>query len=139
VPVYLSAASRLHALLTALMDVENSQPLRYGWSQVLGLPQPHVQFGHFGLPLVATLVSTAAEEAGRAEAQVGLPLREDLVTEWSKPVYAPGTNLDGPIHQQQVSPEALAYLHSVAGVLRTRETHAALPEGGELRGSCWIR
>lgn len=77
-------------------------------------------------------MSNAEEEAARAEAQVGLPVRDDLVAEWSKPVYAPATNLDGPIHQQRVSPEALAYLDSVASVLRRAENHPALPAGDEL-------
>jgi hypothetical protein len=132
VPVYVSASSRLHALLTALMRLENSRPLRGGWSDVLGLPEPQVQFGHFGLPLVAKLVSAAGEEAMRAAEQVGLPLRKELVKEWSKPVYARGGNLDGPIQQQRVSPEALAYLDAVASVLRARESHEALPEGDQL-------
>lgn len=130
--VYVSAASRLHALLTALMQEQQSQPLRYGWSKVLGIPEPEVQFGKFGLSLVATLVSSAAEEAVRAEAQVGLPLRDGLVQQWSNPVYAPGSNLDGPIDQQQVSLEALHYLDSVASVLQTAENHPALPAGEEL-------
>ena len=130
--VYVSASSRLHALLTVLMEVQNTQPLRYGWSEVLGIPQAEVQFGQFGAPLVARLVAEAADDASRAEAQVGLPLRQDLVEEWSKPLYAPGTNLDGPIHQQQVSPESLAYLHAVASVLRTSQKHEALPGGDEL-------
>jgi hypothetical protein len=132
--VYVSAASRLHALLTALMEQDAHQPLRSGWSNVLGIPEPQVQFGKFGLPLVSTLVSNAAEEAARAEAKVGLPLRDGLVQQWSSPVYAPGSNLDGPIQQQQVSLEALAYLDSVASVLRMAENHAALPAGDELTG-----
>jgi hypothetical protein len=114
------------------MQEDNSQLLRAGWSRVLGVPVPQVQYGQFGLPLVDSLVGKAAEEAKQAEAQYGLPLRDHLFNEWSKPVYAPGTNLDGPIHQQQVAPEALSYLDSVAGVLRRMENHEALPEGDEL-------
>lgn len=114
------------------MGVQNAQPLRSGWSQVLGISQDEVQFGDFGLPLVAKLVASASAEAVRAEEEVSLPLRDELVAEWSKPVYAPGTNLDGPIHQQSVSSEALAYLHSVANVLQRRDNHEALPEGDEL-------
>jgi hypothetical protein len=132
VAVYVSAASRLHALLTALMQEPAPQTLRHGWSKVLGIPEPEVQYGKFGLSLVATLVSNAAEDAVRAEAQVGLPLRDALVQEWSKPVYAPGANLDGHIDHQQVSPEALSYLESVASVLRMAENHPALPTGDEL-------
>jgi hypothetical protein len=97
-----------------------------------------VQFGSFGLPVVAGLVARAADEATRTDEQVGLPLRDHLVREWAKPVYAPATNLDGPIHQQAVSPEALAYLDSVAKVLRKNEGHAVLPEGEKLAGS-WSR
>lgn len=131
-PVYVSASSRLHALLTALGAQEHNRSLRYGWSQVLGVPEDDVQFGELGLPVVARLVSGSGDEAERAATEVGLPLRSALVSEWSKPVYAPGANLDGPIHQQAVSPEALAYLDSVASVLRTSEHHPAVPEGDEV-------
>jgi hypothetical protein len=87
-PVYFSASSRLYALLTALMEHPQGEPLRAGWSQVLGIPQSEVQFGSFGLPVVAGLVARAADEATRADEQVGLPLRDHLVREWAKPVYA---------------------------------------------------
>jgi hypothetical protein len=126
VAVYVSAASRLHALLTALMQENNAQPLRDGWSKVLNVPVPQVQYGQFGLPLVESLVWEAAEEAKQAEAQYGLPLRDHFFNEWSKPVYAPGSNLDGPLHQQIVAPEALSYLHSRG---------SGPPEDGEPRGA----
>jgi hypothetical protein len=57
-----------------------------------------------------------------------------MVNEWSKPVHTPGANLDGPIHQQAVLPEALEYLDSVASVLRKGESHPELPHGDELTG-----
>ncbi len=128
----MSASSRLHALLTALAALENSLPLRTAWSEILGVPPNDVPFGRFGLPSVAALASGAREEANRAAEVVGLPLQPGLVHEWSKPVYAPGTNLDGPVHQQAVSPEALTYLDSVASVLRMRENHSELPHDDEL-------
>lgn len=129
--VHRSASSRFHALLGALMAVGDGT-LRQGWSHVLDITEAEVQFGQFALPLVAELVARAGDEAVRAEEQVGLPLRTELVHAWSRPVYAPGSNLDGPIRQQEVLPEALAYLDSVASVLRRSEKHEALPEGDEL-------
>jgi hypothetical protein len=132
VPIYVSAASRLHALLTALMNGDNSQSLRNGWSNLLGVPVPQVQYARLGLPLVASLVWEAAEEAKRAETQFGLPLRDHFFNEWEKPIYAPGGNLENQIGHQQVAPEALDYLASVAGVLRRMENHDALPEGDDL-------
>lgn len=131
-PAYVSASSRLHALLSALGRVQNAQPLRGGWSEVLGVAQADVQFGGFGLSAVAKLVSGAGQEAARAEKLFGLPLQPGLVQEWSKPVYAPGGNLDAPIHQQAVSPEALTYLHSVASVLGKNEKQQELPGADEL-------
>lgn len=131
-PVYLSASSRLHALLTALAGVESSRALRDGWAEVLGIPKAEVPFDRFGLPSVANLVSGAGDEARRAEELVGLPLQEQRMHEWSNPVYAPGANLDGPIHQQAVSPEAMTYLHSVASVLHKGENHETLPDPDKL-------
>lgn len=83
---------------------------------------------------MAKLVSEAQEQARRAEELVSLPLRQGLVDEWSKPVYTPSTNLDGPIHQQAVSAEALTYLHSVASVLCLGEAreNPELPGDDEL-------
>lgn len=131
-PVYVSASSRLHELLSALGGVQNAQPLRGGWSEVLGVAQADVQYGAFGLPAVAKLVSGAQKDARRAEELVGLPLQEGLVNEWSKPVYTPSGNLDAPIHQQAVTPEALTYLRSVASVLAKNEKHQELPSADEL-------
>jgi hypothetical protein len=130
--VYASASSRLHAVLTALMALDSSQALRRGWSEVLAIPEADVPFGPFGLPAVADLVSGTVEEAARAAESFGLPLRRNRVAEWSKPVYTPATSLDGPIHQQAVSPEALEYLDSVASVLARNENHPELPGGDEL-------
>jgi hypothetical protein len=130
--VYVSAASRLHALLTALTQAGGSVSLRDGWAKVLGIPRLDVQFGQFGLPLVAGLLSNAAEEARRADEQEGLPLETELLHEWSKPIYAPGGNIDSSIGSQQPSPEALRYLRPVASVLQKNENHKALPEADEL-------
>lgn len=131
-PIYLSASSRLHALLSALTAVDSSKSLRHGWSQALGIPELDVQLGHPGLPSVAELVADAGKEALRAEQRVGLPRRGELIEQWARPVYAPGTNLDVPIHKHPVSREALNYLDAVASVLRTNESHHALPSESDL-------
>lgn len=138
VPVYMSACSRLYALLTALAQTDPARTLRYGWSEVLAIAEADVQFGLLGmsgvsgLPDVAKLVSGACREARQAEDLVGLPLQQALADEWSKPVNMPGGNLDGPMHQQEVSAEALRYLDSVASVLRKTEDDQELPGEDEL-------
>jgi hypothetical protein len=56
------------------------------------------------------------------------------VSQWSKPVYASGGNLDGPLQHHQVSQEAVDYLDAIAKVLGTTEKQDALPDPVELTG-----
>lgn len=131
-PVYVSDASRLHALLTALMQQNAGQSLRAAWSNVLNVPPPEVQYGSYGLPRVAGLVMGAERDAHRAEEQISLPVRSMLIDEWVKPVWVPGGQLDAALQSFGVSPEALAYLDSVARVLQRAENQAELPGADEL-------
>lgn len=108
--------------------------LRKVWATVLRIPEADVQYGQFGLPLVARVLSHAVEEAEHADAEVGVPLRRELIEEWRKPVFTPGGNLDGVIQPQPVAPEALAYLATIASVLQRRDGPQMLPEGDELVG-----
>src|SRR4051794_40012950 len=119
-------------MLAALQEQGGGQPLRTAWAKVLGVPEPDVQFDRFGLPLAARVLSRAVEEAERAQAEVGVPLRSDHIEEWRQPVFTPGGNLDAMVQQHPVGAEAVAYLATVAGVLQMRDGQQELPEGDEL-------
>jgi hypothetical protein len=128
VPVYVSASSRLYALLSTLSNLNTSRPLREGWAEVLGIAEADVQYGEFGMPAVAKLVAAAKEEAARAQDEYGLTLRQNAMAQWSNPVY----NLDGPIHGYPVGSDGLTYLEDVASVLAKNEKHPELPGADEL-------
>lgn len=121
-------------MFIALQDQGGGQILRKGWAVVLSIPEAEVQYGQFGLPLVARVLSRAVEEAERVDAEVGVLLRRDFIQEWRKPVFTPGGNLDGGLQQQTVGQEALAYLATIANVLHGRDGSQTLPEGDELAG-----
>jgi hypothetical protein len=121
-------------MLVALQEQGGGTPLRAAWAEVLGVPEPDVQYGRFGLPLVARVLSEAIEEAERATEEIGISLRRDYIDEWRKPVFAPGGNLDAPLQQQGVHGEALNYLANIRNVLQKKDRRPALPEGDELTG-----
>jgi hypothetical protein len=121
-------------MFMALQEQGGGQVLRNGWATVLSIPEADVQYGEFGLPLVARVLSRAVEEAERADAEVGVLLRRDFIDEWRKPVFTPGGNLAAAVQQQQVGQEALAYLATIASVLQRRDGAQTLPEGDELAG-----
>ncbi len=92
-------------MFIALQEQGGGQSLRKGWATVLRIPEADVQYGQFGLPLVARVLSRAVEEADRADAEVGVLLRREFIEEWRKPVFTPGGNLDAAIQQQPVARE----------------------------------
>lgn len=118
-------------MFVALQE-QGAPTLRNGWATVLRIPTADVQYGQFGLPLVARVLPLAVEEAERADAEVGVLLRRDFIEEWRRPVFTPGGNLDGAVQQPPVAQEALAYLATIASVLQRRDGPRMLPEGDEL-------
>lgn len=134
VPLDRTASSRLRAMIVGLQEQGGGQKLLTGWAKVLDLPEDDVQFGQFGLPLVAGVLSRAIEEAERADAEVGVLLRRDHIEEWRRPVFTPSGNLETTVQQMPVGPEALAYLATIASVLLRRDGLQELPEGDELAG-----
>jgi hypothetical protein len=119
-------------MFIALQEQGGGQILRKGWATVLSIREADVQYGQFGLPLVARVLSRAVEEAERVDAEVGVLLRRDFIEEWRKPVFTPGGNLDAAVQHHSVAQEALAYLATIASVLQMRDGRQTLPEGHEL-------
>lgn len=119
-------------MFAALQEQGGGRPLRQAWAEVLSIPPADVQYGQFGLPLVARVLSGAVAEAERADADVGVLLRRDFIQEWRKPIFTPSGTLDAAVQQQPVGHEAMAYLATIASVLQRRDGSQALPGADEL-------
>jgi len=119
-------------MIVGLQEQGGGPNLLTAWAKVLDLPKDDVPLGQFGLPLVAGVLARAIAEAERADAEVGLPLRQDHIEEWRRPVLTPGGNLQSTVQQMPVGPEAVAYLATIASVLQKRDGPEELPEGDEL-------